>query len=290
LSLGELHSEQEKAFLEAFNIPFPYIPPIPDYAKTINPRKILVLPDPHEPYSAEYAWKHALENHHDAAMVVIPGDLGDFYSKSRFRKPKAGNFRDEVKAVFTRMEWLSQNWPQVKIMLGNHDNRPEKKIRDLLQVDPELLILTEARLLHHMAAYFPNIEVVQHQVVNTSIGLTYLWQYGDMVFAHAEISRAQSSATLEYISSWLHRWSHLAKLNPYKLIVQAHNHQSDKKDVDGETWMLVPTMSDPYSMGMEYVWDGRLYRHPPVVGYAILHHDEGKVSTNECMNIVLRMQ
>jgi hypothetical protein len=288
MSLDEIHSEQEKAFLEAFSIPFPYIPPSPRLAETIDPRKILVLADPHEPFSAQYVYDDALRFHHDASMVVIPGDLGDFYSKSRFRKPKPGNFRNEVESIFHRMEWLSQNWPMVKIMLGNHDNRPEKKIQDLLSVDPELLILTEARLLDHMAAYFPNIEVVKHRVVNTSIGLNYLWQFGDILFFHAEKSNVQSTATLEWVSNWSHRWKDLAHLEPYRLIVQAHNHQSTKKDIDGETWMQVPTVSDPFSLGMEYIWDGRLYKNPPVIGYTVLHHDNGVCSTNECFNIVLR--
>jgi len=288
MTFDELHKEREKAFCAAFQIPYPYVPPPSKFSPIIDPREILVLSDPHEPYAAEYVYQDALANHHTAAMVVVPGDLGDYYSKSRFKKPKPGNFRDEVRAVFYRMEWLSQHWHTVKIMLGNHDNRPEKKIQNLLDADPELLILTEQNLLLHLACYFPNIEIVQHRIENTSLGLTYLWQFGDMVFTHGEISRAQPTATLEYISNWLHRWGELAGIKDYRLICQGHNHQSLKRDVDGETWMMLPAISDPFSLGSEYVWSGRLYRWPPVVGYSVLYHDEGRVSTNECTNIVLR--
>ena len=220
--------------------------------------------------------------------MIVPGDLGNYYSKSRFKKPRSGNFRNEVLAVFRRMEWLSEYWPRVKVMQGNHDNRPEKKIQNLLDVDPELLILTEANLLEHLACYFPNVEIVKHQITHTGIGLTYIWQFGDMVFTHGEISRAQKTATMDYISQWLHKWRHLAGFKPYRFIGQGHNHQAMKVDEDGECWMMFPTCSDPYSFGMEYVWGGKMYRHPPVQGYAVLFHDEGVCSTNECQNIVLR--
>jgi len=288
MSLSDIHTEQEKAFLEAFNIPFPYVPPEPKFAEKIDPRKILVLADPHEPFSLQRVYDNALANHHDAAMVVIPGDLGDYYSKSRFKKTHYVSFRDEVEAIFHRMEWLSAHWPQVKIMLGNHDNRPEKAIQSLLQVDVELLILTEARLLHHMAAYFPNIEVVQHQIVNTGCGLTFLWPYGDILFAHVQISRTQASATTEYIDHWLYDWDGVFKLPKYRLLLQAHNHQSDKRDIDGRTLMLAPTASDIYSVAMEYARGPKPMKLPPATGYTVLYHDEGRVSTNECHNIILR--
>ena len=289
MNLSDLNQSRERAFCEAFNIPYPYVPPEPDYSPRRDERKILVLSDPHEPYGAEYVYREALRTDHDAGLVVIPGDMGDYYSKPRFRKTKPGSFRDEVRAVFYRMEWLSVHWPAVKIMLGNHDNRPEKKIQNLLDADPELLIFTEANLLKHLACYFHNVDIVEHQIVNKGMGLTYVWQFGDMIFTHAEISRAQDTATMEFISNWLHTWKGMLGLKPYRFIGQGHNHRNLLTGRDGETWMMFPTCSDPYSLGMEYIWQ-RMYRKPPAVGYSVLYHDEGVCSPNECHNIVLRSQ
>jgi predicted phosphodiesterase len=282
-----MHHERERAFCDRFKIPFPYVPPESMFHPNPNPRKILCISDPHEPYSAEYVFDDAMAFHHDASMLVIPGDCGDYYSKSRFKKTHPGDFPKEVFAVFKRLEWASQRFRSVKVMLGNHDNRPEKKISTLLELDVELKILTEQNLLLHLACYFPNVELVGHTVKGEGIGLTYIWQYGDMTFLHAEISRAQSSATMEWLSGWLHEWGHLLKLQPYRVIFQGHNHQSMKKDVDGETWLQIPTASDPYSLGMEYIYT-RMYKHPPVVGYTVIHHDEGVCSTNETHNVVIR--
>jgi hypothetical protein len=188
------------------------------------------------------------------------------------------------------LEWLSCRWRRVILMLGNHDNRAEKKIADLFSVDTELLILTEQNLLKHLAAYFPNVEVVEHHILNTGIGLTYIYQWGDMLFTHAELSRAQSTAAMEYISNWCHRWRHVLKLEPYRMIIQGHNHQSLKKDVDGETWLMVPSAADPYSIGMEYIFASRMpTKNPPVTGYAVLTHIDGKCIPNLCNNYTVEL-
>lgn len=291
MNLDDLNKERELAFCEMFTIPFPYIPPEPLYSKTVDERKILVLSDPHEPYGAEFVYADALNNHGDAALLVVPGDLGDYYSKSRFRKNQSADFREEVRSVFKRMEWMSAHFRSVKIMMGNHDNRPEKKIKDLLNVDPELLIFTELNLLKHLSCYFHNVEIVEHRIAKTRLGVTYIWQMPetDIVFTHAEISRAQKSATLEYISNWLHKSRHFLGIKDYRVIVQGHNHQSMKTDEDGETWMMVPTASDPYSLGFEYILQ-RMYKTPPVIGYTVLYHDNGVCDTNASHNIVLRAQ
>lgn len=287
MTLEEMHHAREQAFCKRFNIPFPYVAPEPMFHPDPDPRKIVSASDPHAPYEAEYVFDDIMACHHNAAMLVIPGDVGDYYSKSRFKKSHPGNFPNEVLSVFKRLEWASQRFRTVKVMLGNHDNRPEKKIQTLLEVDPELAILTEQNLLLHLACYFPNVEVVGHQIKGEGILLTHLWQFGDMMFLHAEISRTQSSATMEWLSAWLHKWQHVLKLDPYRVIFQGHNHQSMKKDVDGETWIQLPTASDPYSLGMEYVFR-KMYKDPPVVGYTVIHHDEGICSPNETYNVVLR--
>jgi predicted phosphodiesterase len=134
MTIDEMHHERERAFCDRFQIPFPYVPPESDFHSDPDPRKILCLSDPHEPYSSPIVFDHALAHHHDAAMLVIPGDMGDYYSKSRFKKSQPGKFADEVIAVFRRLEWASQHFQTVKVMLGNHDNRPEKKIQTLLEL------------------------------------------------------------------------------------------------------------------------------------------------------------
>ena len=281
--------EQEKAFLTNFNIPFPYNRPPSDWISS-DPEKILVLSDLHEPYGSEMVLEEAKARHKDAGTLVIPGDLGDYYSKSRFRKQRHVSFKDEVRAIFFRLEWLATNWPTVKVMLGSHDNRPEKAIMSVLGDTTDLLVMTEQNLLKHLASYFDNIEVVDLQIPDKGIGLTHIYQFGDIVFTHGEISRVQKTATLDKVSKYLHDWSAFLGLKPFKVIAQAHNHQDLKTSEGGEFWFMLPTASDPYSLGFEYILSAKMWGKPPKVGYSIFRQSKGETDYNQSHNVVLRYE
>ena len=211
--------------------------------------------------------------------------MGDYYSKSRFRKTRSFPFRDEVHAVFKRIEWLATHWPWVYIMIGNHDNRAEKQIIDSCPVD--LLVLTESNLLRHLAAFFDNVTVVGTQLDHTDINLSHIWQYRDTVFCHGEISRAQKTATLSYLSLYLHRWKTYLGLSEYRVIAQAHNHHAMMtQDGDEVHWML-PTACNPMSPGMEYIYGSRMVGTPPSVGYAKFCYSGNELDLNESHNFLI---
>ena len=267
--------EGESKFFEYIKIPYPYQRPEPNFHADPNPDKILVLSDPHEPYGNEVVFQRALEVEHDAGMVIVPGDLGDYYSKSRFKKTKHKAFTDELRAVFLRIEWLSVHWQSVKIMLGNHDDRPEKKIGQLFSGEEELPIMTEQNLLKRFASYFPNVEIVGQQLDGSPKILTHIYQHGDIIFTHGELSRVQKTAAMEYISKYLRRWGKLIGLQPYRIIAQGHNHQDMKTSDGSEKWFMLPTSCDPLSDGMEYIFQPRMIGHPPAVGYSVFNQHEG---------------
>jgi len=224
--------QQNKDFLEYFNIPFPYEAPPSNWHPDPNPSKILCLSDIHEPYGNEHVFDLASRNEWDAGLLIVPGDVGDYYSKSRFRKTKHVTFKDEVRSVFLRLEWMSRNWRTVKVMIGNHDNRPEKKIAEMFDGNADLLILTEQNLVKRLASYFPNIEVVGTQLAETGVNLTHLYQHGDIIFTHGELSHTRKEMTLVRISEYLHKWKDVLGLRKYRVIAQAHNHQ-DLKTAEG---------------------------------------------------------
>jgi predicted phosphodiesterase len=280
------NEEQEQKFQEELlGLVYPYERRTPDWSES-DPEKILVLADPHEPYGNEVVYAEALK-HRDSKCIVLVGDLGDYYSKSRFRKNRDTKFRDEVRAVFHRMEWLSHYWPEVKIMMGNHDNRPEKQLQDSLPTD--LLILTEQNLIKRLASYFPNVEIVGQQLDGSDIALSHIYQLEgtDIVFTHAEISRKQNTATLEYVSNYLHQWGHLINLKPWRVIAQAHNHQDAKLSKGREKWFQLPAACDPFSHGMEYIFGPRLIGSPPSIGLSVFFVSNGSCDYNRSHHIVL---
>ena len=119
MTRSQLHAAQDKRLLEFMGIATPYQRPRSEW-KESDPKKILSLADPHNPYISLKVCK-AAEKETDAETVIVAGDVGDYYSKSRFRKTRPVSFDSEVRSVFLYLEWLATNWKSVKIMLGNHD-------------------------------------------------------------------------------------------------------------------------------------------------------------------------
>lgn len=247
--------------------------------------KLLVLADPHEPYGNERVFEICETNEKHCGSVVVPGDVGDYYSKSRFRKTRNQSFQDEVRAVFRRLEWLATHWKKVYVMIGNHDNRPEKLIADSTPVD--LLILTERNLLGRLVSYFDNIELVGTQLDHTDINLTHIWQYRDVIFTHGELSRAQKTAALIYVSTYLRNWKTYMGLKPYRVIAQAHNHQSMKTMEGDEVHIMLPTASDPLSIGMEYIYSSRMIGKPPAIGYSRFVFSGDELDVNQTHNVLI---
>lgn len=273
--------EQEQRFLKYFGIEYPYISPKHKWSKEVAEGKILVSADWHAPYESDLVKKEML-NHKDAGLHIVAGDIGDYYSKSRFRKTKHVTFKEEGQAVFHALEYLSTHWRDVKVMLGNHDNRPEKmmlgKIADTGEID--LLILTEQNLLKRFASYFDNVEIVGMKL-NGEIELTHIYQYGDAVFTHGELSMKQDSAILERVSTYLSQWRTRLRMKPYKAIFQAHNHRAMKMVKADELQMIIPTASESESIGFEYIYGTKMIGTPPQRGYTVLYQKDGITNFNK---------
>ena len=277
--------EEEQKFFTFLRKPYPYIPPESDFADNFDPDKILVISDPHSPFENWKVLNAAKKEQHDAGTLIVPGDVGDYYSKSRFKKTRVISFADEVRAVFELVEWMSTNWRDVRLMIGNHDNRPEKTIGALFEGNVDLLIMTEQNLLRRIASYFPNVQVVGTQLDSRDFILTHIYQFGDIIFTHGELSRVQKTAVLEYISKYLFRWGQILDLKPYQIIAQAHNHTDMKTWMGSEGWFQLPTACDPYSPGMEYIFSSRMGGQPPVVGYSVFYQHDGVTDYNRSHNI-----
>lgn len=276
---------REAEFFKFLDIEYPYKAPTPAKHKT-DPNKILSIADPHEPYGNEAVYKEALSKHGDCFKLVVPGDLGDFYSKSRFRKTRHVSFKEECQSIFRRMEWFSRNFVDTEIMIGNHDDRPEKMIATVLDGQTDLQILTESDIMRRMASYFSNVKIVGMKV-GADINLNHIYQVGDIVFTHVELSRAQESAVMERISMQLHRWKERLNLKPFKVVAQAHCHTELRQAKGGEYWFLMPTASNPFSIGMEYAFSPRFIGNPTQLGYTVFHQVNGKTDYNRSHNYLV---
>ena len=282
-------AEDQKKLFEFMGLKPVYRRPKSNWVRKPNWEKIPVLSDLHEPYSNEVVIDHVLEREADAGMLMIPGDIGDYYSKSRFRKTRHQSFQDELRSVFLLIERLAQRFHQVKIMIGNHDNRPEKHVYTTIGDQVDLLIMTESNMLDRLCAHFDNVELVGTQLDKSDINMSHIYQHGDIIFTHGELSLKQSSAILERIELYLNEWGTHLDLKPFKVLAQAHNHRGLKEE--GEvTRFLLPTACNPYTIGMEYIYSSRMIGRPPCIGYTVFYQSNGETDTNRSHNVKFKVR
>lgn len=282
-----------QSFMEYINLPYPYVRPEPQWDGR-DESKIVVLSDIHEPYGFHKVFKEIEDNHKDAGTLILAGDVFDYYSKSRYRKNREQSFASELRAGFLRLQWCATHFRRVKALKGNHDNRPEKKMADILGEDIELMIMTEQDLFGFMASFFDNIEMagIDLQLLsadgkNVPCKVSHIHQHGDIIFTHGERSSVQNTSLMENLSKYLGRWKHFLGLRDYRVIAQAHNHQEMRLTKGTERWFQMPTASNPYSVGMEYILSPSMKGEPPALGYTIFHQTNGVTDYNRSHNYIV---
>ena len=207
--------------------------------------------------------------------------MSHFYSKTHFRKTGHEDFSYELKKLFDYFEWLSTHWKRVTVLLGNHDNRAEKKISD--ELDSDMLWMVEMNLIEYVSSFFDNIEVVGESVKdeNGSFSLKFLWQYGDILFTHIERSQKQSSSLLSNIEDSLYKWASTFGLNGFRWIVQGHNHRFDLSYNGAHFLALVPMAANLTGTGLQYVLQPSMRGVPPVTGYFVFFQKDGITDFNQ---------
>lgn len=106
--------------------------------------KALILSDIHIPYHDETALNAAIEygKKQKPTILILNGDIGDFYSISRHDKDPRRVLADEIDAVRQFLFWVRKQFPKIRILfkIGNHEDRLE---RFMAKKAPELLGTTD---------------------------------------------------------------------------------------------------------------------------------------------------
>lgn len=92
--------------------------------------KALILSDIHIPYHDEVAVKAAVEygKKQKPDIIILNGDIGDFYAVSRHDKDPRRCLAEEIDAVRQFLYWLRKQFPKARIIykIGNHEDRMER--------------------------------------------------------------------------------------------------------------------------------------------------------------------
>jgi hypothetical protein len=170
-------------------------------------QRILVLSDVHAPFHDKAVLADCIaENRGKVDLCVVSGDLSDCYSVSRFIKYESVGFSQEWAEVQIVLEALSEAFPRVRVVIGNHDARLEKQLLERCSADIVEAVrwMTGGTLcpMSMLCKRYENVEVVPH-VTPEGHRLDWLTTIGDAIMLHAEkYSRVPASA-LRGIDEWL---------------------------------------------------------------------------------------
>lgn len=107
-------------------------------------QRVLILSDIHIPYHDEIALQAAIEygKKLKPTIVLLNGDIGDFYGVSRHDKDPRRELSQELDAIRQFLFWLRKEFPKARIVykIGNHEDRMERLLR---KEAPTLLGVTD---------------------------------------------------------------------------------------------------------------------------------------------------
>lgn len=196
---------------------------------SVGRQKIVIASDFHAPFHAKACVAAMFEAERDADLLIVNGDLQDFYSISRFTKYENVTFEEEMAAVTLLLEQMSERFPRVLIVSGNHDQqRFEKQLRERVSEEMVKVITYLAggnlSAIKAAAKRFPNVEIASHKVDATH-SVSWFAQVNDLIVAHAEKFSVTPGAALRKINEWFVDQAETLHLKPWRVLAQAHTHQ-----------------------------------------------------------------
>jgi predicted phosphodiesterase len=243
-------------------------------------QKILVVPDVHAPFHEEQMFADMLEREADADKVICIGDLSDSYALSTYTHYRRMPFAEEWASVTLVMQALSERFPSVEVVIGNHDARLEKRIRERLSEDmvDAVKYLTGGILcpITALARRYPNVTVAKHQVPNGD-SVDWFTTCGDAWLGHPEKYSRVPGAALRFLEDWLADREYELGLDRYRLIVMGHTHTHSHFPWRGRQ-LLVETGCLCQTQG--YMLKPKIGGRPQIRGYLTFKQTDGRTDLN----------
>ena len=243
--------------------------------------KILALSDIHFPFADAEKLKQAVDDHEDADIVVLNGDILEGYIFSVFDKSQTIAAVDEYRAAFAFVEELVGRFPKVVLVDGNHDVRAARALKS-------------ANFPKEASQVFrPNIlaRIANGEKLDATGMLVDKLDFSNVIYQESESWYVRIGKTL-FIHPHGHGSStpgmavrkHALKLNSrysadeIDSIVCGHTHQIYKGVVNGqlliEQGCLASFLKYSWSPTSEYTGNGQQ-------GYAVIYQDsEGNTDFN----------
>jgi UDP-2,3-diacylglucosamine pyrophosphatase LpxH len=249
-------------------------------APAVGTKKIVVIPDIHAPFHEEGMLAALIARESDADMAVCIGDISDAYSLSTFTKYRAMPFSEEWASVTAVMQAISEAFPEVQVIIGNHDARLEKRLRERLSEDmvDAVRYLAGGVLcpLTALAKRYPNVTVANHELSNGD-SADWFTTIGDAWFGHPErYSRVPGSA-LRSVDDWLADHEDDLELGRFRLICMGHTHTASMFPWRNRQ-LLVECGALCQTQG--YMLKPKIGGRPQIRGYLTLTQHDGVTDLN----------
>jgi hypothetical protein len=248
--------------------------------KSNERQKILVVPDVHAPFHEEGMLAEMIAREADADKVICIGDLSDSYALSTYTHYRRVSFTEEWASVTAVMQALSEAYPKVEIVIGNHDARLEKRLRERLSED----MVDAVRYLSGgilcpvtaLARRYPNVDVARHSVPNGD-SIDWFATCGDAWLGHPEKYSRTPGTALRGVDEWLsdHEWD--LGLGRYRLICLGHTHQMGQFPWRGRQ-LLVEVGCLCQTQG--YMLKPKIGGRPQMRGYVTFEQTNGVTDLN----------
>lgn len=193
-------------------------------------QRIAICSDVHAPFQNMEAIAGFIERERGSDVCILAGDLQDHYSISRFLKYENVPIQQELAAAQMIMERLSEAFPIVLVIEGNHDKaRFEKLLYDRLPMDAVEIVRYLSRTgglstIEALCSQFSNVEHVKNKI-DGRYDVSWYVQHNDLVVTHAEKFSRVPGATLRGIEEWVSDFEGTLNLKPWRVLAQAHTHQ-----------------------------------------------------------------
>lgn len=198
----------------------------------------IIISDIHAPFHDEERFAKMInETRGKVDICVLAGDGPDFHNYSKYLKyGQHFTMLDEHKSFMAVLATLSESYPEVIVMPGNHDERTRKKYAQLLPAD-----LYQSLLEFHGGNAFDFSELMTRQFENIIIPdvpkdgfaeYRFVYQLNDIVIGHPEIYSRIPNKSVGGFIDWIHKKAipmGLVKA-PVSAAVMGHTHMA------GKTW------------------------------------------------------
>ena len=237
--------------------------------------KIVSLSDIHFPFSRDDLLEQVIEEHKDADIFVINGDMLESYSASMFPKSKKVPMLIEYQCAFKFVKLISELVPHVVLVNGNHDARASRYMKDtgfpedVAQVlRPDLL----ARIANGEELDDTGMLVQKHEFANVHYEQSESWyvKIGKTLFVHPW-NRGGSAPgyTVKKVNDY---FSRRYKDSDYDSVVVGHTHKLYQGIINSklliEQGCFADVMDYAFSPKMQYNSDNGMN------GYAIIYQDK----------------